>query len=112
MMGIMKFSKLIFKNLLNKPATLMYPVKKREFFPLTRGHVKIDIDKCVFCGICAKKCPTNAITVDRNSKTWTIERLRCIVCNSCVENCPKKCLTMENQYTSPSHGSIKEEFHA
>ena len=30
-MSIMKFSKVVLKNLVSKPATLMYPIKKREF---------------------------------------------------------------------------------
>jgi ech hydrogenase subunit F len=112
-MSIMKFSKVVLKSLVSKPATLLYPIKKREFFERTRGHIDIEVDKCIFCGICVKRCPTNAINVERSEKLWAIERLRCIQCSSCVDNCPKKCLYMENEYTAPSTtGSVKDEFNA
>jgi len=111
-MSIMKFSKVVLKNLFSEPATRMYPFKKREFFLRTRGHIDIEVDKCIFCGICVKKCPTNAINVEKNKKLWAIERLRCIQCSACVDNCPKKCLHMKNEYTAPSIGSVKDEFNA
>lgn len=111
-MAILHFSGYVLKKLFQKPATKMYPIRKREFFERTRGHIGIDIDACIFCGMCGRKCPTGAIGVDRNSKTWDIERLQCIQCSCCVEVCPKKCLTMENAYTAPSEGSVKDVFHA
>lgn len=111
-MGVMKFAKIALSNLVNKPATLMYPVKKREFYERTRGHIEIEIDKCIFCGICMRKCPTSAIKVDRTNKKWEIERLQCIQCNSCVDNCPKKCLAMKNEYTAPSTSNVRDEFNA
>lgn len=111
-MAAMKFAEYILKRLFKKPATLMYPVVKREYCERTRGHIDIDINACIFCGICSRKCPTNAIEVTRNDKTWAIERLRCIQCGSCVENCPKKCLSMGTSYTPPSSGSVKDVFDA
>jgi len=111
-MSIMKFSSVVLKNLFSKPATRMYPFVKREFFLRTRGHIDIEVDKCIFCGICVKKCPTNAINVEKNKKLWAIERLRCIQCSACVDNCPKKCLHMKNEYTAPSIGSVRDEFNA
>jgi ech hydrogenase subunit F len=88
-------------NLFKKPATLMYPFKKRVPFEATRGHISIDFPKCIHCTICAKKCPADAINVDRANKVWEIEHLRCVACGACVEVCPKKCLTMENSYNAP-----------
>lgn len=114
-MGIMKFTKVVLQNLFRKPATRMYPVSKRAYFANTRGHIAIEIESCIYCGICVKKCPTHAISIDKGTKCWSIERLKCIQCNSCVETCPKKCLTMENAYTPPVTGSVedlKESFHA
>ena len=88
----------IFRNLFKKPATRLYPVTKRETFENARGHIEGINEDCVFCGICAKKCPADAITVDRASKTWKIDQFKCVICNVCVETCPKKCITM-----SPTH---------
>ncbi|MDU6040510.1 MAG: EFR1 family ferrodoxin [Clostridium butyricum] len=42
-------------------------------------------DKCVTCGICAKRCPTSAIDF---SDCRTIDVSKCIKCNSCVKRCP------------------------
>lgn len=98
----MQFSKTVLKNLRSRPATRMYPAKKRAFFVRTRGHIQIDIHACIFCGLCEKKCPSAALQVERPQRTWRIDRLRCVQCNACVEICPKKCLAMENAYTDPS----------
>lgn len=94
----------ILRNLTSKPATRMYPVERREPFTNARGQVGgIDIETCIFCGICSKKCPADAITVDRNSKTWEIDRFKCVICGVCAEVCPKKCLFMEENYKTPAY---------
>lgn len=100
-MNIMTFTKTVFHNLFSKPATRMYPMQPRKYPERTRGHIAIDIDTCVFCGLCSKKCPTGAITVNRAEKSWSIERFGCIQCGYCVESCNKKSLSMQQSYTEP-----------
>jgi ech hydrogenase subunit F len=100
-MNIFTMAKTVLKNLASGPATLMYPQRKREYTPITRGRVEIHIDVCIFCGSCMRRCPTAAIVVSRNGKEWQIDRLKCCTCNLCVEICPKKCLIMENHYLPP-----------
>lgn len=111
-MAMFKIAGEVMKSLFRKPATRMYPTVPRTWCKATRGHIAIDIGNCIFCSLCARKCPTHAITVDRAGKGWTIERLQCIQCSCCVEVCPKKCLTNENAYTAPSTGSVRDSFHA
>ena len=67
-----------------------------------------EIEKCIFCTLCAKKCPTDALEVDREKKTWVINRMRCITCGACVDVCPKKCLIMDNCYMEPQLIQEKE----
>ena len=94
-------TKTVTKNLVNGPSTLMYPKRKRVFTKITRGRVENDIDKCIFCSICSKRCPTYALVVTKESKEWEIDCLKCCTCNLCVEVCPKKCLSMDNHYFPP-----------
>ena len=101
-MKLLTFAKTELRNLFSEPATRPYPFKPREYPARTRGHIENDIDVCVFCGLCSKKCPTGTITVDRASKTWAIDPYGCIQCGYCVESCPKKCLSMKQSYTQPA----------
>ncbi len=109
-MATFKIGKVVLKSLFKKPATLMYPAVPRQWQERTRGQISIDEESCIVCGICARKCPTNAITVDRKKRTWEIQRMQCIQCGCCVEVCPKTCLTMENQYTEPGPEKVIDTF--
>lgn len=107
-MSVFKIGKVVLRSMFKKPATLMYPVIQREWQDRTRGSIDIDEGMCILCGICAKKCPTNAITVSREQRTWVIERMQCVQCGSCVEVCPKKCLIMNPEYTESSATKITD----
>jgi formate hydrogenlyase subunit 6/NADH:ubiquinone oxidoreductase subunit I len=109
-MASFKIGKVIIRNLFRKPATLMYPAVPRKWRELTRGHIEVRMEDCILCGICARKCPTGAIAVDRGAKTWAIERMQCVQCSCCVEYCPKKCLANRNEYTAPETRKIRESF--
>ena len=49
----------------------------------------IDPDKCGGCTICAKKCPSNAITGEPK-KVHTVDQATCIKCGICITVCPEK----------------------
>ena len=111
-MGLFEMAKTVTKSIIHGPATLMYPVRTAKKTPVSRGHVVIDVSKCISCKLCMKKCPAQAICVEPKEKTWEIDRLRCVVCNSCVEVCPVKCLSMDTQYfPAMSVHSGRELFH-
>lgn len=98
----------IFKNLGSKPATRMYPFEKREPFKDARGQISgIDIDKCIFCGICSRKCPADAINVNRQEKSWEIDQFKCVICGVCTEVCPKKCILMDSHHKTASTSKEK-----
>lgn len=109
-MNIMYFTKTILHNLFTKPVTRLYPYSPKVYHDRSRGHIEIDIDACIFCSICAKKCPPQIIKVEKSEKTWYIESLGCIQCGACVEVCPKKCLYMKNAYTTPDSSKRVDKF--
>ncbi len=88
-------------NMFRKPATLMHPFRKRVPFANTRGSIVIDYPACIHCGICARKCPADAIMVAKEPKSWRIEHRSCVICGACVDACPKKCLFMGSAYRAP-----------
>jgi len=49
----------------------------------------INLDDCLGCGLCAKNCPTNAISRTANKK-YVIDPEKCIKCGICLTVCPDK----------------------
>lgn len=88
----------IIKNVFSKPATRMYPQKPRQDFKNTRGSIDVKIEDCIFCGICARKCPPDALVVNRQEKSWEIDPYKCIICGACSDACPKKCIIVNEKY--------------
>ncbi|MBR1455792.1 MAG: 4Fe-4S binding protein [Oscillospiraceae bacterium] len=62
--------------------------------PRDDGKPVQDASKCVYCTICAKKCPVGALEVDRAAKTWKLDEDLCVGCGTCAGACPKKCIIM------------------
>ncbi len=92
----------IVHSLFRRPVTRAYPFVRREPCAGSRGHLEIEIEKCSFCGMCQKRCPSGALAVSRAPKSWTLDPYACIVCNYCVEVCPRKCLAMSPVHRPPS----------
>lgn len=101
-MGGFKLGKMTLKGLFKEPETVQYPAQKKEPPAGLKGHVENNVDDCILCGICAKRCPCGAIQVDKPARTWSIDRFRCVQCGSCVRECPKQCLVMEPTYAAPA----------
>lgn len=111
MAKVMTFTKIALKNLFSKPATTGYPFEPKQYPERTRGHVEIDYDACILCGMCMRSCPPGAIMVNRNTGDWTINRFDCVQCGNCVEKCPKKCLSIVPGYAQPGPEKIAETLH-
>ncbi len=101
MARIMRFASTMLANLFKPPVTTKYPAEPIDFPEGSRGHIEIEIDKCISCSLCALNCPAGAIKVDRVKGTWEINRMDCVQCGYCTIKCPKKCLHMMPGYTEP-----------
>lgn len=102
MSDILKMFGTVVKSLFKKSTCDRYPFQKPTVFEQTKGHVQIDAPRCILCSMCEKRCPTNAIKVNRNGRTWDINHYQCIFCYNCITVCPTKCLMMGQQYAAPT----------
>jgi formate hydrogenlyase subunit 6/NADH:ubiquinone oxidoreductase subunit I len=102
----------VIPNMFRKSATVLYPIEKREPPPGMRGLVTIRIEDCILCGVCQKKCPSGAISVDRANGVWSIARFDCIQCHNCVDTCQKKCLEMSPERPEPVTEKVALVFRA
>ena len=54
---------------------------------------KIDKDKCIGCGMCARKCPVSTIKVtdyiapDKKKPAYEIDSSNCVKCGACLDTC-------------------------
>jgi len=101
-MPYFQMTRLALKWAFKKPTTSRYPFEPLQPLPGSRGRLVFTREHCVYCTVCAKKCPTGALVVKRAEKKWAIDRLRCITCGYCVEACPKQSLTLAGTHTPPT----------
>jgi ech hydrogenase subunit F len=109
-MSLMSMTKLALRSLLSRPATRNYPFEVREPFAATRGHILFKVDTCNFCTACAKRCPTEAIVVNRKTRLWEIDHRKCILCSACIDGCPKSCISLSNMPAAPFDGEKWRHF--
>ena len=107
-MGFFKLGTMTVGSVFKKPETLKYPFETKEPYAKQKGViVNAKPTECTLCGICEKRCPANAIKVDREKRTWAINHLWCIQCDYCEQGCPKKCLVMKGE--RPGITATKED---
>jgi len=98
------------KAMIKGPVTRRYPYVPANVTQATRGQLTLDIDKCIFCGLCRMHCPAGAIEVSKPDRTWQVDQFRCVICGCCVDYCPKNCMKIEQTYLTPSKERIILKF--
>ncbi|MDO4501915.1 MAG: 4Fe-4S binding protein [Coriobacteriia bacterium] len=93
-MGGFKLGKMTLGSLFKQPETCLYPLEQKKAPAGRKGFVIVDVQTCILCGICMKRCPCGAIEVDKKGRTWAINHFQCVQCGYCVSECPKKSLVM------------------
>ena len=57
------------------------------------GEIVIGDQLCVDCGLCTGVCPTEALSLNRETYKLTFTRSRCIVCEQCISSCPLQAIS-------------------
>ncbi|WP_310603245.1 EFR1 family ferrodoxin [Anaerosporobacter sp.] len=67
---------------------LIGKIGKRMYDNNTRNTSNLSItDECVGCGLCAKKCPVQAVEMKGKKPVWVKDK--CVMCLGCLHRCPK-----------------------
>ncbi len=62
---------------------------------LPSNFVPNNNDDCVYCGKCATRCPMEAISVNKETKSFAVEANDCLGCGVCAIACKKEALRLE-----------------
>ncbi len=88
-------------NMFKKIAKFPRITNKYPFEPLDKssfvGRPEIDAEACVFCGECARRCPSSAIVMDDVRRTIGINVDECIFCGLCQEVCQSGAAQMSHE---------------
>jgi hydrogenase-4 component H len=74
-------------NIFRHRFTRKYPKERPEIPEGYRGKILHFKEKCIYCALCARNCPSHAITVDIKKKTWDVDYGQCVFCQQCEETC-------------------------
>jgi len=56
--------------------------------------LKLDLEKCIGCGMCAKICPHTVFKVETPQKASIVDNDGCMECGACASNCPVEAISV------------------
>jgi dihydroorotate dehydrogenase subfamily 1 len=62
--------------------------------PHAMAAAKVNMERCVLCGICETSCQHGAIHQDKDAKVLEISEEKCTQCGLCVTRCKLKAITL------------------
>lgn len=65
---------------------------------LKKSKWVVDYNKCIFCEICSKNCPTQNITVKKQKREVKFSD-KCIMCTKCYNLCPVNAINYKSDKT-------------
>lgn len=91
---------IVFKHLFKSAVTLEYPEKSPVLPKRFRG--KHFLKGCIGCETCIRVCPSNAITIEKNSEnkvvSFKVNMKKCIFCGNCQYHCPVKAIKHGDEF--------------
>ena len=76
----------------NRVALKVISLLLNEYLIAEFTGIEINEEKCGLCGLCAKSCPYNAISIE--SDKITIDKFKCKGCGTCASVCPTNAIEM------------------
>ncbi len=69
-------------------------VRERVLGPRT-GEILTDVDACMACGVCVKKCPADALKLEKDE--IVVDTDKCILCGECEIICPVNAIKLKTE---------------
>ncbi|MBU1044714.1 MAG: 4Fe-4S dicluster domain-containing protein [Candidatus Omnitrophica bacterium] len=69
-------------------------IKKHRYIENV-ATLKVDINKCIGCGMCVIVCPHGVFTMEAK-KTKIIDLNACMECGACALNCPVSVISVQS----------------
>ena len=70
---------------------------REEIFGPRKGKIVTDVDACMACGVCVKKCPTDALRLEKDEVV--VDSDKCILCGECDIICPVNAIKLKTEST-------------
>jgi ferredoxin len=74
-------------------------------------YAAVDRDTCEGCGICAKRCQVEAVSIPQPKQPAVVNQERCVGCGVCVPACPAESITLVKKSDPVKPPQTREDLH-